>query len=126
MGCDLESVIATHDLKQRATRKPDWNAETQAELELTQELARSPKDFFQKLVDMVLRLTVADSAGISLLNEQTGRFVWPAVAGGLFPYLGEGTPRNFGRAAPFSIAISPFCFCTPNGISPISSPSGLP
>ncbi len=113
VGCDLESVIATHDLKQRATRKPDWNAETQAELELTQELARSPKDFFQKLVDMVLRLTVADSAGISLLNEQTGRFVWPAVAGGLFPYLGEGTPRNFGPCGTVLDRNQPILFLHP-------------
>lgn len=96
LGFDLESVIATNDLKQRKSRLADRKAETQAELELTQELAKSPQDFFQKLVDMVLRLTVADSAGISLLDEANGRFVWPAVAGGLFPYLGEGTPRNFG------------------------------
>ena len=96
LACDLDSVIATHDLKQRKTRTPDRKAETQAELELTEELAKSPQDFFQKLVNMVLRLTLADSAGISLLDEKTGRFVWPAVAGGLFPYLGEGTPRNFG------------------------------
>jgi GAF domain-containing protein len=95
-ACDLESVIATDDLKQRKTRPSDWNAETQAELELTQELAKSPHDFFQQLVNMVLRLTLADSAGISLLDEKEGRFVWPAVAGGLFPYLGGGTPRNFG------------------------------
>jgi GAF domain-containing protein len=95
-ACALESVIATSDLKRRDTRPPNQLAETQAEMELTQELARSPHEFFQKLVDMVLRLTVADSAGISLLDEKSGRFVWPAVAGGLFPYLGGGTPRNFG------------------------------
>ena len=96
IACDLESVIATGELKHRDTRTPDRRAETQAEVELTQELAASPHDFFQKLVDMVLRLTLADSAGISLLDESKGRFVWPAVAGGLFPYLGEGTPRSFG------------------------------
>jgi GAF domain-containing protein len=96
ISCDLESVIATDELKHRKTRVSDWNAETQAEMELTQQLAKSPHDFFQKLVDTVLRLTVADSAGISLLDETKGRFVWPAVAGGLFPYLGEGTPRSFG------------------------------
>ena len=96
IACDLESVIATSDLKCRDTRAPDKKAETQAEIELTKELAKSPRDFFQKLVDMVLRLTLADSAGISLLDERNGRFVWPAVAGGLFPYLGEGTPRSFG------------------------------
>ena len=96
VACDLESVIATSELKNRISRTSDWNAESEAELELTQELAKSPQDFFQKLVNMVLRLSVADSAGISLLDEKNGRFVWPAVAGGLSPYLGEGTPRTFG------------------------------
>jgi GAF domain-containing protein len=94
--CDLESVIATSELKHRKTRTSDRNAETQAELELTQELARSPHDFFQKLAYMVLRLTPANSAGISVLDEKKERFVWPAVAGGLSPYLWEGTPRSFG------------------------------
>ncbi len=87
MACDLESIIATSELKCRSTRTSDRKAENQAELELTQELARSPHDFFQKLVNMVLRLSLADSAGISLLDEKNGRFVWPAVAGGLSPYL---------------------------------------
>ena len=96
VACDLESVIATADLKNRSTRVPDRKAETEAELELTLEMAQSPGDFFQKLVNMVLKLTLADSAGISLLDEINGRFVWPAVAGGLHPYLGEGTPRDFG------------------------------
>ncbi|MCE0482965.1 MAG: GAF domain-containing protein [Methylacidiphilales bacterium] len=95
-ACDLESVIATSELKQRKTRTRDRDAENQAELELTQELAKSPHDFFQKLVNMVLKLSMADSAGISLLDEKNGRFVWPAVAGGLSPFLGGGTPRSFG------------------------------
>jgi GAF domain-containing protein len=95
-NCDLESVIATSELENRSNRPSNWATETQIELELTQELARSPRDFFQKLVDAVLKLSVAQSAGISLLDEKGGRFVWPAVAGGLVPYVGGGTPRNFG------------------------------
>ncbi len=113
IGCALDSVIATSDLKRRATRPADRKAETQAELELTQEMARSPQDFFQKLVEMVLRLTVADSAGISLLNEKIGRFVWPAVAGGLFPYLGEGTPANFGPCGTVLARNEPVLFLHP-------------
>ena len=96
MACDLESVIATGELNRRSSRAPDRDAENLAELELTLELAKSPHDFFQKLVDTVLTLSPADSAGISLLDEKQGRFVWPAVAGGLSPYLWGGTPSNFG------------------------------
>jgi GAF domain-containing protein len=112
-ACALDSVIATSDLKNRGTRPSDWHAETQAEVELTKELAKSPQDFFQKLVNMVLQLTVADSAGISLLDEKSGRFVWPAVAGGLFPYLGEGTPRSFGPCGTVLDRNEPILFLHP-------------
>jgi GAF domain-containing protein len=113
VACDLESVIATGELKQRRTRTSDRNAEDQAELELTQELAKSPHDFFQKLVDMVLRLTPADSAGISVLDEKKERFVWPAVAGGLSPYLWEGTPRSFGPCGTVLDRNEPILFLHP-------------
>jgi GAF domain-containing protein len=110
---DLEAVIATSDLKTRTSRVPDRKAEDQAELELTQELAKSPHDFFQKLADMVLRLTPADSAGISILNEEKGRFVWPAVAGGLSPYLWQGTPSNFGPCGTVLERNEPILFVHP-------------
>jgi GAF domain-containing protein len=113
VACDLESIIATSELKQRSTRPADRNAENQAELELTRELAQSPHDFFQKLVDMVLRLTPANSAGISLLDEKKGRFVWPAVAGGLSPYLWEGTPSNFGPCGTVLERNEPLLFLHP-------------
>jgi GAF domain-containing protein len=95
-GFDLESVIATSELDHRENRRPDQQAESAAETELTRELAKSPQQFFDKLVRMVLKLSLAESAGISLLDAKAGRFVWPAVAGGLHPYLGEGTPADFG------------------------------
>lgn len=113
VGCDLESVIATRDLSHRNNRSADRDAETQAEIELTRELAKSPQEFFQKLADKVLELTLADSAGISLLDERKGRFVWPAVAGGLFPYLGEGTPRSFGPCGTVLDRDEPILFLHP-------------
>jgi len=113
VACDLASVIATEELKERNTRIPDRRAESQAELELTLELAKSPHDFFQKLVDTVLKLTPADSAGISLLDEKKGRFVWPAVAGGLSPYLWEGTPSDFGPCGTVLERNEPILFIHP-------------
>jgi GAF domain-containing protein len=95
-ACDLQSVIATSELEFRSDRTPDQKAETQAEMELTRELATSPHEFFDTLVKMVLRLSLAESAGISLLDAKNGRFIWPAVAGGLDPYVGGGTPSDFG------------------------------
>ena len=112
-GSSLESVIATDELMRRGSRKADTKAENQAELELTQELAKSPHDFFQKLVDSVLKLTPANSAGISVLDESKGRFVWPAVAGGLSPYLWEGTPSDFGPCGTVLDRNKPLLFIHP-------------
>lgn len=95
-GCDLESVIATAELDRRGIRKADREAENSALLRLTRELAQSPKDFFPRLVKWALKLSRADSTGISLLNEGENRFVWPAVAGKLESYIGGGTPSDFG------------------------------
>jgi len=110
---DLESVIATGELEQRRNRTVDWKSESDAMLQLTQELAKSPHDFFQKLVDMVLKLSSADSAGISLLDKKSGRFVWPAVAGGLVPYVGGGTPADFGPCGTVLDRNKPLLFVHP-------------
>jgi GAF domain-containing protein len=111
--CDLNSVIATSELEVRINRTPDQKAESQAEMELTQELAKAPHEFFNKLVSMVLKLSLADSAGISLLDEKNGRFVWPAVAGGLDPYVGGGTPSNFGPCGTVLDRNKPLLFLHP-------------
>jgi len=63
---------------------------------MTLELAKSPENFFPKLVKAALEVSQADSTGISLLNKEEGRFVWPAVAGKLDCYIGSGTPSDFG------------------------------
>lgn len=94
--CELESVIITDELEARESRTPDLDAEGLATLELLQELAKSPRDFFPKLVSAVLKFSNADSAGVSLLVEERGAFVWPAVAGGLSSFVGAGTPSDFG------------------------------
>lgn len=92
----VEAVIATGDLAHRSLRPVNSTEETEALLDLTRALAHSPKDFFQQLAKSALKLSGAGSTGISLLNESTKRFVWPAVAGELKSYLGSGTPRDFG------------------------------
>ena len=77
-------------------RHGDHHAERTALLELTRDLARWPRQFFEQLVKYVLKLCPAQSAGISLLNEAERRFVWPAVAGRLESHIGGGTPSDFG------------------------------
>ncbi|GEP46439.1 GAF domain-containing protein [Brevifollis gellanilyticus] len=94
--CDLESVLATEELSRRSSPPLDPETESNALLILTRALASSPRDFFGTLVRSVLRLSGAGSTGISLLNEEEKRFVWPAVAGKLDSFLGSGTPSDFG------------------------------
>lgn len=95
-SCDLNSVIATPLLQKRKGRQVSATRETAALIDLQRELAASPSGFFQKLVEAALALSNADSAGISLLNEKTRRFIWPAVVGPFQVYLWEGTPSDFG------------------------------
>lgn len=95
-ACNLDAIIATIELDQRPSRRADPQAETRALLELMRDLAESPRDFYDKLVLTALDLSNADSTGISLLDDEQKRFIWPAVAGGLSPYVGEGTPSDFG------------------------------
>ncbi|HEX4263060.1 MAG TPA: GAF domain-containing protein [Verrucomicrobiae bacterium] len=95
-ACGLEDVIATEQLDLRPIRISDSDVETQALLTLVRELARTPGNFFAKLIEAARQLSGADSTGISLLDEETKRFVWPAVSGTLKSYIGSGTPRDFG------------------------------
>ena len=59
-------------------------------------MANSPQNVLQKLVDVALELSRAQSAGISILEEEEGRkiFRWHAVAGQWAGYLGGTMPRE--------------------------------
>jgi signal transduction histidine kinase len=102
----LESVLRTEELKQRPSRPPDYQAENQALLALTQVLSDSPESVLQRLVDVALELCRGHSAGISLLEEEGppgglspkgDHFRWHAVAGQWAPLVwNTTTPRNDG------------------------------
>jgi PAS domain S-box-containing protein len=86
----LESVVSTPELRKRPSRSPDYQAESHALSALAQEMANSPQNVLQKLVDVALELTRGQSAGVSILEEEKGRqiFRWHAVAGQWAGYLG--------------------------------------
>jgi len=94
--CDLDAVIATDLLDGRKARAFRFDLETRIGLDLARDLAKKPDNFFNRLVEAALELSGADSTGISLLDEETKSFIWPAVAGKLKCYIGSGTPRDFG------------------------------
>jgi len=94
----LEAVLCTEELDRRPARPPNFESENRALLRLVQALADSPRNILQTLADSILEDFSADSAGVSLLTKEDGgkHFYWPAIAGVWKPYIGGGTPREFG------------------------------
>jgi two-component system CheB/CheR fusion protein len=86
----VDDVIVTAELEQRPRRAPDHAAENQAMAALARQLAIDPHGVPQKLAELVMELCDADSAGISLLEEQDGHqiFRWHAAAGLFADHLG--------------------------------------
>jgi two-component system CheB/CheR fusion protein len=67
-----------------AARHADTHAsspEAAAFARIAQAMARRPEAAYQVIVDAVLELTSANSSGISLIDDETQRLYWPAVAG---------------------------------------------
>ena len=92
----LESILCTEDLRLRPSRAPDYEKENCSLVALASALADSPQTILQTLADKVLAILQADSAGLSLLTKDKKRFYWAAIAGAWRPYIGGGTPRDFG------------------------------
>ena len=90
--------MVTEELSRRISRAPDYEKENRALATLVQVLADSPQNILQVLADTILDVLECGSAGISLLTKEDGgkRFYWPAIAGAWKPYIGGGTPRDFG------------------------------
>lgn len=93
----LESVLCTEELDRRPAREPNLEALTGALVTLAKTLANSPERVLQQLVETALELCLAQSSGISLLEEEEGRkiFRWHGVAGEYAPHLWGTTPREF-------------------------------
>lgn len=92
----LVGVLTTEELERRPARPPDFEAENRALLALARELAQNPDNLLQTLVDTVLGLCHADSAGISIYvpGDGPGAFRWDAVAGQFAQNVGGSIPRD--------------------------------
>jgi PAS domain S-box-containing protein len=98
----LESILCTEELQQRPSRPADHAKENAALVALARGLAESRHTILEILAETILRVTGADSAGLSLLTSDGAtpdpegrRFYWPAIQGLWKEYAGGGTPRNF-------------------------------
>ena len=89
----LDDVLVTRQLARRAARPPDYRAESDALAALAEVMAMRPADLLPQLVQQVLALCRADSAGISIL-ETGDVFRWHAVAGLLAPHAGGTIARD--------------------------------
>ena len=100
----LGDVVTNSQLACRACREPDYEAEIQAMNILAETLAHSPQTLLQKLVEVAQELCGADSAGISLLENDGDEdvFRWEALAGVLRDHVDGAMPRN---ASPCGITI---------------------
>ena len=95
---DLRRHLLPPDSSRRPCRPPDYEAESHSFLQLTQTLSENPRAILQALADTMLEVFYVGSAGVSLLTAEDGgkHFWWPAIAGLWKPYIGGGTPRDFG------------------------------
>jgi PAS domain S-box-containing protein len=87
-AASLESILRTEELQQRPSRPPDHAKENAALVALASALAESRHTILEILADTILRVTDADSSGLSLLtsdgatpDDEGQRFYWPAIKG---------------------------------------------
>jgi PAS domain S-box-containing protein len=94
----LRSMLSTDELMGRQSRPPDYAAECRALIALAHEMAVSPDDVLERLVEAAMALCGAHSAGVSLLEEsdQKKNFHWRAISGRWAAHVNGGTPRDFG------------------------------
>lgn len=94
--CDL---LVTREVLCSRHRMPNLRAERAAFDELATILVGDPARVLQRLLDCVLRVYAAGSAGLSVLQPGScghSDFVWEVVSGALTSHRGDGTPGDFG------------------------------
>jgi signal transduction histidine kinase len=95
----LNEVLRTGSLGDRPSRPADFAKENKALGRLARVLGTHPDQILQELVDTVLELCGTGSAGISILDSETGGdpnlFRWRAVAGQYAGLANTTLPRNF-------------------------------
>ena len=93
-GCSLEDILETIE-PPRAAATPDFSL-AEGLLSLAKTQLAEPGAVVRHLVETAMRLTGAESAGISLLDQPSGdHFKWVATAGDFERYLHGTMPRHF-------------------------------
>ncbi|MDP9365721.1 MAG: hypothetical protein M3Q10_16115, partial [Chloroflexota bacterium] len=92
----VDGVLITDQFGRRPSRAPDYGAESRALSALAHGLAANPDGVLQTLVELVLEVCRADSAGVSILEPggENGVLRWHAVAGAFAANLNGTLPRD--------------------------------
>lgn len=96
-GASLADVLHTAEFNHRVARQPDLQKENDALQRLIRLQAHAPQAILQELVDSALLLCAADSAGISLEEQDADGapvFRWVKTAGAFSAFVNCTTPRN--------------------------------
>src|SRR5277367_5594078 len=87
----VEEILVNGDLYSRPLRMPNLESESQALRTLAREMANSPKQMPDTLLQLAVELCHAGTAGLSLIETlPTGEqiFRWTNLAGTLKDYVG--------------------------------------
>jgi hypothetical protein len=97
----MSDVVITSELACRpASHAPDYAREIRALGDLAKELSENPRNMLQRLTEVALELCRADSAGVSLLEDDV--FRWEGLAGAYASYRDSTMPRS---ASPCGVCI---------------------
>jgi len=96
----LREVVINSELALRPPRTPDYAREVRALAVLAKELADRPENVLQRLTEIALELCDADTAGVSLLEDDV--FRWDGLAGVYASYRNSTMPR---AASPCGVCI---------------------
>ena len=90
----IADVFITDRLASRPVTQPDHLREKLAIQDLANEMADHPDEVLPRLVKLALSLCDADSAGVSVLDEEARVFRWLGLQGALSAFEGGVTPRD--------------------------------
>jgi hypothetical protein len=94
----VDDLLITAELENRPKRRPNDRATVSALQMLSRDIAASPSQALERLVDLSQQLCGGGSAGISVYEpepEGPGIFRWMALTGRAAQFNGETTPRDF-------------------------------
>jgi two-component sensor histidine kinase len=90
----VAQVFITDQLHRRAPPAPDYLREKLAIQDLAAEMCERPGEILARLVKLAMGICAAQSAGISVLEPETGQFRWHALCGVLATFENATTPRD--------------------------------